>query len=165
MSYRVTSPGTLDPSAKECHTDFLFELQETFLAVCIRHRDRDCHDMLLTRSCSGSPSQCIGWQGRQQQRTRCVVASSAVTEVAASAFEWRGSDEFSSLDDRKDLPPVPLPPIKTRRRVVLVRHGQSTWNAEGRIQGSSNYSCLTPKGIAQAETTRDMVRTDTNCRM
>jgi hypothetical protein len=57
----------------------------------------------------------------------------------------------------QDAPPLPLPSIACRRRVVLVRHGQSTWNAEGRIQGSSNHSELTPKGRAQAETTRDMV--------
>jgi hypothetical protein len=112
--------------------------------------------MLLTRSCSGPRSQCIGLQGRSQPQLRCVVVSSAATELAPTEFEWKGSDEFSALEDRKDLPPLPLPAIKTRRRVVLVRHGQSTWNAEGRIQGSSNFSCLTPKGIAQAETTRDM---------
>eukprot|EP00882_Tetradesmus_deserticola_P014306 GHRQ01015211.1.p2 GENE.GHRQ01015211.1~~GHRQ01015211.1.p2 ORF type:complete len:117 (-),score=7.26 GHRQ01015211.1:148-498(-) len=112
--------------------------------------------MLLTRSCNGPHSQCIGSQGHIKSRPRFIVVSSAVTNVAATDFEWKGSDEFSTLDDRKDLPPLPLPPIKTHRRVVLVRHGQSTWNAEGRIQGSSNFSCLTPKGIAQAETTRDM---------
>jgi len=44
-------------------------------------------------------------------------------------------------------------------RVVLVRHGQSTWNASGRIQGSSDFAVLTPKGEAQADTTRQMVRT------
>lgn len=57
----------------------------------------------------------------------------------------------------QDEPPLRLPSISTRKRVVLVRHGQSTWNAEGRIQGSSDFSELTPKGMAQAETTRDMV--------
>ncbi|KAF6263231.1 phosphoglycerate mutase-like protein [Scenedesmus sp. NREL 46B-D3] len=116
--------------------------------------------MLLTRSVSGQRSQCIGLQGQKRSWLRCVAVSSAATEVAATEFEWKGSDEFSALEDRKDLPPLPLPPIKTHRRVVLVRHGQSTWNAEGRIQGSSNFSCLTPKGIAQAETTRDMLKND-----
>lgn len=57
----------------------------------------------------------------------------------------------------QDEPPLRLPSISTRKRVVLVRHGQSTWNAEGRIQGSSDFSELTAKGMAQAETTRDMV--------
>ncbi|KAL5812195.1 hypothetical protein ACOSQ3_027145 [Xanthoceras sorbifolium] len=42
------------------------------------------------------------------------------------------------------------------RRVVLVRHGQSMWNEEGRIQGSSDFSVLTKKGEAQAETSRQM---------
>lgn len=53
-----------------------------------------------------------------------------------------------------------LPPIKAAKRVVLVRHGQSTWNEEGRIQGSSDYSVLTQKGEAQAETSRQMLRDD-----
>ncbi|KAF3782062.1 2-carboxy-D-arabinitol-1-phosphatase [Nymphaea thermarum] len=51
-------------------------------------------------------------------------------------------------------------PIATAKRVVLVRHGQSTWNAEGRIQGSSDFSVLTLKGEAQAETSRQMLLTD-----
>lgn len=72
-------------------------------------------------------------------------------------YGWKGTDEFADLLDRRDEPPLPLPAITSRKRVVLVRHGQSTWNAEGRIQGSSNWSSLTPKGMAQAETTRDMV--------
>ena len=37
--------------------------------------------------------------------------------------------------------PCPLEP----KRVILVRHGQSTWNADGRIQGSSDFSRLTAK--------------------
>lgn len=66
-------------------------------------------------------------------------------------------DDFSSLADRCDLKPLPLPGVATHKRVVLVRHGQSTWNAEGRIQGSSNHAVLTDLGKAQAETTREML--------
>lgn len=44
------------------------------------------------------------------------------------------------------------------KSITFVRHGQSTWNAEGRIQGSSNFSVLTSKGKDQAGMTRDMVR-------
>ncbi|KAK8628971.1 hypothetical protein V6N13_077830 [Hibiscus sabdariffa] len=55
---------------------------------------------------------------------------------------------------------VQFPPIKAAKRVVLVRHGQSTWNEEGRIQGSSNFSVLTKKGEAQAETSRQMLIDD-----
>lgn len=53
-----------------------------------------------------------------------------------------------------------LPPLLEAKRVVLVRHGQSTWNAEGRIQGSSDLSVLTPKGVSQAETSRLMLLSD-----
>uniref|UniRef100_A0A0E0R493 2-carboxy-D-arabinitol-1-phosphatase n=1 Tax=Oryza rufipogon TaxID=4529 RepID=A0A0E0R493_ORYRU len=53
-----------------------------------------------------------------------------------------------------------LPPLREAKRVVLVRHGQSTWNAEGRIQGSSDISVLTPKGESQAETSRLMLLSD-----
>ena len=35
-------------------------------------------------------------------------------------------------------------------RVILVRHGRSTFNDQGRYQGSSNDSVLTPKGIETA---------------
>lgn len=70
---------------------------------------------------------------------------------------WQGSDQFSSLGDRKDEPPLPLPPIKRARTIYLVRHGQSTWNAEERIQGSSDLSVLTAKGVTQAQTTRRLL--------
>lgn len=74
-------------------------------------------------------------------------------KTAPSSWE----DEFSYLHDRRDLTPLSLPDISARKRVVLVRHGQSTWNAEGRIQGSTDFAVLTELGKAQAETTRQMV--------
>ena len=55
---------------------------------------------------------------------------------------------------------APFPAIRAAKRVVLVRHGQSTWNEEGRIQGSSDFSVLTTKGEAQAETSRQMLIDD-----
>ena len=92
--------------------------------------------------------------------------------ILISPFTVRSSSSLQEVEkfsessaDRKDLSSelyasVPLPPIKTAKRVVLVRHGQSTWNAEGRIQGSSNFSVLTKKGEAQAETSRQMLFDD-----
>ncbi|KAJ3703555.1 hypothetical protein LUZ61_007260 [Rhynchospora tenuis] len=50
--------------------------------------------------------------------------------------------------------------LRVAKRVVLVRHGQSTWNEEGRIQGSSDFSVLTSKGESQAETSRQMLLSD-----
>ena len=53
-----------------------------------------------------------------------------------------------------------LPKITKRKRVIMVRHGESTWNAEGRIQGSSDFAVLTSKGVSQAETSRTMLEVD-----
>lgn len=73
------------------------------------------------------------------------------------SWTWQGTDEFSGLGDRQDLPPLPLPPAQRDLRVVLARHGQSTWNARNRIQGSSDFSVLTPTGVQQAEAARERV--------
>lgn len=75
---------------------------------------------------------------------------------SVSVDTWQ--DEFSSLGDRHDQPPLTLPSISSPRRIVLVRHGQSTWNAEGRMQGSSDLSVLTEKGKRQAQATAEYVR-------
>ncbi|KAG2311159.1 hypothetical protein Bca52824_022716 [Brassica carinata] len=50
--------------------------------------------------------------------------------------------------------------VSSPKRVVLVRHGQSTWNEEGRIQGSSDFSVLTNKGESQADISRQMLLHD-----
>lgn len=88
------------------------------------------------------------------------VARVCATSQDAKEWTWRGEDEFTSLGDRQSLPPRPLPTLSTPRRVVLVRHGQSTWNAEGRIQGCSDFAKLTKKGKEQAQTSAEMLRED-----
>ena len=45
--------------------------------------------------------------------------------------------------------------MKVTKKVGLVRHGQSTWNA-----GSSDFSILTNKREAQAETSRQILTND-----
>ncbi|KAK9938767.1 hypothetical protein M0R45_015488 [Rubus argutus] len=80
--------------------------------------------------------------------SRC---SSGVQEVHESSSDQLGSELYAS---------APFPAVKAAKRVVLVRHGQSTWNEEGRIQGSSNFSVLTKKGEAQAQTSRQMLIDD-----
>ena len=80
------------------------------------------------------------------RRCQCRAATLEDLQVAADKYVWRGHDEFDSLNDRQDAKPLSLPPVKTPKRIVLVRHGQSTWNAEGRVQGSCNISVLTDKG-------------------
>ena len=41
--------------------------------------------------------------------------------------------------------------LRATKRIVLLRHGQSEWNAQGRIQGDTNMSNLTEEGVRQAE--------------
>lgn len=88
-----------------------------------------------------------------------MCAAPAISaETEDDTYTWTGQDEFDKLNDRIDALPLPLPPIREAKRVALVRHGQSTWNAQGRVQGSSDLSYLTKKGESQAETTQQMVR-------
>eukprot|EP00257_Ricinus_communis_P005147 XP_002519062.2 probable 2-carboxy-D-arabinitol-1-phosphatase isoform X2 [Ricinus communis] len=44
--------------------------------------------------------------------------------------------------------------LSSSKKVTLVRHGLSSWNLEGRVQGSSNLSVLTDTGVRQAEMCR-----------
>ncbi|XP_024047665.1 probable 2-carboxy-D-arabinitol-1-phosphatase isoform X2 [Citrus clementina] len=48
--------------------------------------------------------------------------------------------------------------ISYPKKVTLVRHGLSSWNDEGRVQGSSNLSVLTEAGVRQAERCREALR-------
>lgn len=116
--------------------------------------------MRLLYSSQGPQLRC----DRQPLRPIQHLCNAAAATQQQVDFTWREPDAFSALDDRKDLAPLPLPNVDFRRRIVLVRHGQSTWNAEGRIQGSSDFSELTAKGINQAETARDMVGVQHNPR-
>ena len=43
-------------------------------------------------------------------------------------------------------------------RLHFVRHGQSTWNAEGRVQGQAPHVPLTPAGRLQAEAAAQRLR-------
>jgi probable phosphoglycerate mutase len=48
-------------------------------------------------------------------------------------------------------------------RVLLVRHGQSEWNAEKRLQGQADVG-LSEKGISQAEALRSVIEGIVPCR-
>lgn len=76
-----------------------------------------------------------------------------------NVFEFRGTYkvlnvEFEGKEEEKTG-------AAATKRVVLVRHGQSTWNEEGRIQGSSNFALLTHKGEMEAQNARQMLLKDT----
>eukprot|EP00898_Chlorokybus_atmophyticus_P007104 jgi/Chlat1/7395/Chrsp6S07424 len=62
-----------------------------------------------------------------------------------------GEESEASCSGRPALVPGPLPAPKT---IVLVRHGQSSWNKESRIQGNTDESVLTEEGIEQARRCR-----------
>ncbi|KAA8550220.1 hypothetical protein F0562_001904 [Nyssa sinensis] len=88
--------------------------------------------------------------------TFTIRLSSSLQEIEKPLNESTEDSELSS----KLYASAPFPAIRAAKRVVLVRHGQSTWNEEGRIQGSSDFSVLTQKGESQAETSRQMLIDD-----
>lgn len=86
-----------------------------------------------------------------------------LTVVRSSSGVTEELDKTTSLPGElgtKQKESLGFPDLKAAKRVVLVRHGQSSWNAEGRIQGSSDFAVLTQKGEAQAETSRQMLIDD-----
>ncbi|WJZ89834.1 hypothetical protein VitviT2T_009024 [Vitis vinifera] len=100
--------------------------------------------------------RCFSTYTRPHPSSITVRSSSSLQEIHESTPESKEQGGLSS----QLYASTPFPPIKVAKRVVLVRHGQSTWNEEGRIQGSSNFSVLTQKGEAQAETSRQMLVDD-----
>jgi broad specificity phosphatase PhoE len=91
---------------------------------------------------------------RSQQQRSDRNDGSVVEEVASWTFDPT-TDVFASCGDRLDRDPLPLPELTVSNsdrtiRVTLLRHGQSTWNRKNRVQGSSDFSVLTEKGMDQA---------------
>jgi probable phosphoglycerate mutase len=96
----------------------------------------------------------------------CFYPKTATTAPTVARDGWGEPTRFGSASGLS-APPQLLQNDSQRleydktdviKRVTLVRHGQSTWNEEGRLQGSSDFSVLTPKGEAQAEITREMLQ-------
>ena len=97
----------------------------------------------------------------QQRRARCTTVMKAQQKVHRSnetiqKLYSHENDPFNDLGDRCDAPPIPISTYLAQveqqpQTITMVRHGQSTWNARNRVQGSSNFSILTEKGIMQAE--------------
>jgi broad specificity phosphatase PhoE len=81
-----------------------------------------------------------------------------ISVESIDSWVYDGKDEFSELGDRLDAAPLPLPVVGGTVTVTLVRHGQSTWNARNRVQGSSNFSVLTEKGVHQAEMAAELLK-------
>ncbi|GKC65444.1 nucleotide-binding alpha-beta plait domain-containing protein, partial [Tanacetum coccineum] len=104
------------------------------------------------------------WQKILVHDSRLVlmVAQNAINQaLVAIAMELNTSSSSKKDDDYKVRGEVggavKLLGVKVAKRVVLVRHGQSTYNTKGRIQGSFDFSILTNKGEPQSETSIQML--------
>lgn len=98
--------------------------------------------------------RCFG-RARPRPCNRSILLPVRASAPPTATTNW--TDEYTDLGDRVDQPPLPLPAIAKPVRVTIVRHGQSTWNAESRVQGSSNQSVLSEKGKQQARASQAMV--------
>ena len=52
---------------------------------------------------------------------------------------------------------IPSPPVASMHKLVLVRHGESTWNLENRFTGWTDVG-LTPTGVEQARMAGRLIR-------
>ncbi|KAK9127656.1 hypothetical protein Syun_016453 [Stephania yunnanensis] len=115
------------------------------------------HDCVLVH-----PKREIGLRYRTRRNPNSAPIRSSSPSLQEIERSPRSSSSSRDVNlGEKALASATFPPIKAAKRVVLVRHGQSTWNEEGRIQGSSDFSVLTQKGESQAETSRQMLIDDT----
>lgn len=106
--------------------------------------------------------KCLGTERNKE----AAVFEDEWSNQTVETWAWTGSDEYSHLGDRLSDDPLPLPRLSSQElegleggmlQFVLVRHGQSTWNARNRVQGSSNFSVLTERGIQQAEAASNLL--------
>lgn len=77
-------------------------------------------------------------------------AGNGASKVAETSWFTGGATDF-----RRATAPLVPKRMSNAKTVMLVRHGLSSWNAEGRVQGSSDKSVLSEVGCAQAVRVRD----------
>ncbi|XP_012455286.1 probable 2-carboxy-D-arabinitol-1-phosphatase [Gossypium raimondii] len=90
---------------------------------------------------------------RSTPRIRCS-SSSAEGPVTADILENDYALTGTAYDFERGTISITRESLSSPKKVILVRHGLSTWNEEGRVQGSSNLSVLTEAGVKQAERCR-----------
>ncbi|KAL5984020.1 hypothetical protein ACLOJK_018122 [Asimina triloba] len=119
-------------------------------------------------SSRGPSSRPFLHRSRPKPPTAAIHASSSLRQEETKSPLF--IETIGGSVELKLLSSVAFLAIVASKWVVLVRHGQSTWNEEGwiqgsseegRIQGSSDYVVVTNKGEAQAETSRQMLLTNT----
>jgi serine/threonine-protein phosphatase PGAM5 len=74
----------------------------------------------------------------------------SVQELGMPELLTGGTVDFSGATN-----PLIKKALQTEKTIVMVRHGLSTWNYEGRVQGSSDQSTLSETGVWQAERCRE----------
>eukprot|EP00246_Nothoceros_aenigmaticus_P012951 TRINITY_DN4215_c0_g1_i1.p1 TRINITY_DN4215_c0_g1~~TRINITY_DN4215_c0_g1_i1.p1 ORF type:complete len:332 (-),score=24.41 TRINITY_DN4215_c0_g1_i1:105-1100(-) len=101
-----------------------------------------------------SRAQGVGFH--EERRNHNSTSTNAASLQAPNITQTNGSVLSGGALDFKGLPDIRIAEIlPAEKEIVLVRHGLSSWNAEGRIQGSSDQSVLSPTGEVQARKSRE----------
>ncbi|KAL5839561.1 hypothetical protein ACOSQ3_012253 [Xanthoceras sorbifolium] len=115
--------------------------------------------------CPKLPSKYDSKRGFKYQATSCstlrVACSNSSPESPATAAEKLLDDASvtgGAIDFQRATTSLTQKLLSSPKKVTLVRHGLSSWNDEGRVQGSSNLSVLTEIGVRQAERCREALK-------
>ncbi|XP_039065144.1 probable 2-carboxy-D-arabinitol-1-phosphatase isoform X1 [Hibiscus syriacus] len=91
---------------------------------------------------------------RSSPRIQCSSSGADQGPVTADKLENDYSLTGTAYDFERATISLTRESLSSPKKVTLVRHGLSSWNKEGKVQGSSNLSVLTEAGIKQAERCR-----------
>ncbi|CAI5478358.1 unnamed protein product [Closterium sp. Yama58-4] len=113
----------------------------------------------------------------EHAQTRSSTTSNSSSSSSTGSRTAAGEDNFPAASIAETLqltggslgfagatsPLVPAVPgqrkqARQEKRIVLIRHGLSSWNAEGRVQGRSDESVLSETGEIQALRCREALR-------
>ncbi|KAI9198477.1 hypothetical protein LWI28_016598 [Acer negundo] len=115
--------------------------------------------------CPKLPSKFDSKRSFRYQPTSCStlrVVKCSNSSPESSAIAEKLHDDASvtggAIDFQRATTSLTQKLLSAPKKVTLVRHGLSSWNNEGRVQGSSNLSTLTEIGVRQAERCREALK-------